>query len=95
MNNWRVEYSDEARDDLRGLDGSAKLQVNKAIHKVSENPLSKSEGGYGTPLGHKRGLNLTGLLKIKLKRLGIRVIYSIERKEKEMLITVIAARTDD
>ena len=56
--------------------------------------MPKSEGGYGNPLGNKQGRNLTGLLKIKLKKLGIRVVYDLIRDKKEMRIIVIAARAD-
>jgi mRNA interferase RelE/StbE len=70
-------------------------QVDKAIRKISQNPLPQSEGGYGKPLGHKHGKNLTGLCKIKLKRLGIRVVYKVIRDGETMKIIVIAARADD
>jgi hypothetical protein len=38
---------------------------------------------------------LTGLCKIKLKKLGIRIIYELVRKGKLMEIIVVAARADD
>ena len=92
---WDVEFEDEAKKDSKALDINARTQVNKAIRKVSQNPLPKSEGGYGEPLGNKLGRNLTGLLKIKLKKLGIRVVYRIVRDGEIMKIIVIAARSDD
>lgn len=95
MKRWHTEFTNEARDDHKSLDSSLRIQVDKAILKVAQNPLPKSEGGYGNPLGHKRGMNLTGLFKITLKRTGIRVVYSIERTKHEMTVTVIAARADD
>ena len=36
---WIVEYLDKAKDDLRGLEGSQRKQVLKAIQKVSQNTL--------------------------------------------------------
>ena len=63
--------------DLKNLDQSQRYQVVKAIDKVSENPLPDSEGGYGKPLGSKSGKNLTGYLKIKLRKLGMRVVYLV------------------
>ena len=95
MKYWDVEFGDEARKDHRALDIHARVQVNKAIRKVSQNPLPQKEGGYGKPLGHKSGKNLTGLCKIKLLKLGIRVVYRIVRTEETMKIVVIAARADD
>ena len=95
MRHWDVIYTEEAEKDRNSLDNSAKVQVLKAIRKVSQNPLPKNEGGYGEPLGHKQGANLTGLCKIKLKQLGLRVVYKVIRDGDIMRIIVIAARTDD
>ena len=69
--------------------------VVKAINKVLDNPLPVGEGGYGKPLGNKGRNDLTGLLKIKLKNAGIRVVYKLIRTETEMLVVVIGARADD
>ena len=57
--------------------------------------MSIFEGGYGKPLGNKGGHDLTGLLKIKLKDAGLRVVYKLIRTETEMIIVVIGARADD
>jgi mRNA interferase RelE/StbE len=67
----------------------------KAIEKVSHNPLPSTEGGYGKPLGNKNIANLTGLLKIKIKNPGIRVVYRLVRENKTMKIVVIAIRDDN
>jgi len=88
---WDVVFSEEAEKDRAALDGSVQAQVDKVIYKVAQNPLPKSEGGYGTPL---RG-NLAGLCRIKLLKLGIRVVYKLVRTEASMKIIVIAARADD
>ena len=92
---YRVEYTDAAKDDLKAFDGSPRKIIRKAIDKVAENPLPKSEGGYGTALGSKRGNNLTGLCRIKLLKLGVRVVYRVVRADNIMKIIVIAARADD
>ena len=92
---WGIHYTDEARADLRDLDGSQRKTVIKAIAKVSQNPLPASEGGYGKPLGNKHGNDLTGLCKIKLLKEGIRVVYALVRTETAMKVIVIAARSDD
>jgi mRNA interferase RelE/StbE len=95
MNYWEVQYTIEATKDRDALDSSTRNQVDKAIRKVSQNPLPKNEGGYGNPLGNKHGKNLTGLCKIKLLKSGIRVVYRIVRDEAIMRIIVIAVRADD
>jgi len=92
---YHVEFMVEAANDLEELDGSVKRQVDAAILKVSKNPLPKNEGGMGNPLGNKHGNNLTGFCKIKLIKLGIRVVYELIRIEEIMKIVVIAARADE
>ena len=69
---------------MKKLERSASLQVLKGIQKVSRNQLPVQEGGYGKPLGNKNGANLTNLLKIKFRDLGIRVVYKVERVEDVM-----------
>ena len=95
MKPWTIDYADEAKKDIKALDNAQTIQVIKAINKVSQNPLPQSEGGYGKPLGNKQSKNLTGLLKIKLLKLGIRVVYKVVRTDEIMKIIVVAARSDD
>ena len=93
--NWNVELFPEAKKDLKKLDRSQRDLVGKAIDRVSRNPLPVSEGGYGKPLGNKLGANLTGLLKIKLKNAGLRVVYFLRRTETGMTVVVVGARADE
>ena len=92
--NWKIEFLKEAEKDLKRLDHSTQVLVLKGIRKVSRNPLPLSEGGFGKPLGNKSGNNLTGLLKIKFRDIGIRVVYQIVRTETSMII-IISSRTDE
>ena len=94
MMSWTDKYLPEAEEDLKELDGSVRIIVLKAITKVSKNPLPKTEGGYGNPLSNSSIAKLAGLLKIKIKRHGIRIVYNLVRKDNEMLIVIIGARTD-
>lgn len=89
---WEIEFIEDAQKDMRKLDNSSRLLVYKAIDKVSKNP---TENGYGKPLGNKSGSNLAGLMKIKLRGSGIRVVYKLEMTDGIMKIIVVAARTDD
>jgi mRNA interferase RelE/StbE len=91
---WTYEYTDAAQKDYDSLDKGIQRQVDKLIERVAENPLPKNEGGYGNPLGSKNGKNLTGLMKIKLLKAGIRVVYKLVRNDDVMKIIVIAARAD-
>lgn len=92
---WTLKFLPEATKDFRNLAGNQRIMVAKAIDKVLENPLPVQEGGYGKPLGNKRGNNLSGFFKIKLRNAGIRVVYKLMRTETEMLVVVIGVRTDD
>ncbi len=91
---WDLDYLPEADKDIDELDRTQQALVKKALDKVRENPLPQSEGGYGKPLGHKHGINLTNLLKVKLRESGIRIVYKIVRTEKKMLIIVVGIRTE-
>ncbi len=77
------------------LDGSVKKQVLKGIQKVSQNPLPDFQGGYGKPLGNLGGTNLSGLMKIKFRKIGIRVVYKVEIVGNVMKIIIISARSDN
>ena len=93
--NWEVNYLPEADKDIASLARNQQIIVQKAIKKVKENPLPQSEGGYGKPLGHKHGTNLTNFLKIKLRGEGIRIVYKLIRTQTQMLIVVVGVREDD
>ena len=91
---WELEYLPEALDDLDSLDNSVRKPVIKGIQKVRKNPVSRENGGYGTPLGNKRS-NLTGLFKIKFLKYGIRVVYKLEFEDGIMKIIIVSARADN
>lgn len=93
--NWSIEFLPEAQDDLNKLDGSVRPQILKGIRKVSQNPLSDISGGYGKPLGNQSGTDLSGLMKIKFKKVGIRVVYKVENDINVMKIVIISARADN
>ena len=92
---WEIIYSPEAFKDLAELGGGVQSRVIDAIERVSRNPLPQREGGYGAELGKKNGLDLTGYLKIKLKKSGVRVVYKLKRDEQGMKIIVIGMRANE
>ena len=92
---WSVAYTKAAAKDIRRLREPIVSHVRLAIDKVSENPLPFTEGGYGKPLGNKRNHNLTGLFKVKLRGDGVRVVYRLERTEREMIVIVVSVRDDN
>ena len=92
---WDLDYLPEARKDIRDLDRSQQIIVEKALKKVKTNPLPQAEGGYGKPLGRKRGTDLTSFLKVKLRGEGIRIVYKLIRTETKMLVVVVGVREDE
>ena len=93
--NWQVEYLPEAVKELKQLDASSQVLTLKAIQKVQADPRPAEEGGLGKPLGNKGGQNLSGFLKIKLLKAGIRIVYTLVRENDKMLIVVIGVRADN
>lgn len=93
--NYQINFIPEALTDMKKLDHSVRPQVVKGIQKVSQNPVSIYQGGYGKPLGNKDGTNLAGLFKTKFRSIGIRVVYSVEEKEGVMTIIVVSVRADN
>ncbi|MDN5360296.1 MAG: mRNA interferase RelE/StbE [Thermotogaceae bacterium] len=89
---WRIKFCPEAKNDLKKLDQAVIKVVLAGIKKVSTNPLPQQEGGFGKPLGNVGDTNLTGFFKIKYKRSGIRVVYTIVRKAEIMNILVVSVR---
>ena len=93
--NWSLQYLPEAEKDLRDLDDSQRILVLKALKKVQKNPLPVDEQGYGKPLGNHNSTSLAGLLKIKLRSSGLRIVYQLRRTESSMLVIVIGVRADE
>ena len=91
---WKAKFAPDAKADLKKLDKAFAKQVLKGIAKVRKNPLPRPDG-YGKPLGNRQGNNLSGFLKIKLKSLGMRIVYKLIKIDGQMLVVVIGARADD
>ncbi len=92
---WHIEFLKEAVRDLERLDNSHRQQALKALNRVATNPLPSNEGGYGKPLGNTTETKLAGLLKIKLKSSGVRIVYVLAREHKTMRVIVVSTRDDD
>ena len=92
---WSVTYLPEVQKDVAALSRQRQLLVKKAIDKVRENPLPQSEGGFGKPLGNRPGSELSGLLKIKLRAEGLRIVYKLVRTDTQMLIVVVGVRDEE
>lgn len=91
---YEIKFIPKALEDYRKLDGSQKIIVSKAFKKILENPFPTSEGGYGKPLANQNNTKLAGLLKIKLKSSGLRIIYKLLKLDKVVLVIIIGTRED-
>ena len=91
---YKLSFIKQAAEDYKVLDGSQRKVVDKAIKRILINPLPNTEGGYGKPLGNQSNSSLAGLMKIKLKSSGLRIVYKLEKREDNVLIIIIGARAD-
>jgi mRNA interferase RelE/StbE len=85
----RVELTDDAKDDIRGLDGSVKTRVLKDLKKLETAPSNR-----GQPLGSRDTGNLTGLRKLYVgPRKGYRAVFAAEG-DAIAIVMVVAARSE-
>lgn len=81
----RVELTDDAKDDIRGLDGSVQVRVLKDLQK-----LKTSRADRGEPLGSRITGNLTGLRKLPVgPRKAYRAVFAAD--EDVLAVVVVAA----
>src|SRR5665647_2797682 len=69
----KVLLTDDALEDLRGLGGSARKLVIKALGKLRDSPELR-----GAPLGSRRTGNLTGFRKVVVGDRQYRIVYRVE-----------------
>lgn len=91
---FKLSFIREAMKDYKGLDGSQKIVVDKALQRISLNPYLDKDGGYGKALSNHNNSKLAGLIKFKLRSSGIRIVYKLEKKKDEVLVIVIGMRED-
>ncbi|UVO13794.1 type II toxin-antitoxin system RelE/ParE family toxin [Mycobacterium sp. SVM_VP21] len=85
----RVQLTDDAKDDIRGLDGSVRTQVLKDLKKLEVAPSQR-----GGPLGSRNSGNLTGLRKLYVgPNNGYRAVFAAEG-DNLAVVMVVAARAD-
>jgi mRNA interferase RelE/StbE len=76
---YKLRFVPEALDEWHRLDGAVKAPLKKLLAKRLDNP--------HVPGGELHG-PLNGCYKIKLRRQGVRLVYSVE--DDHLLVTVIA-----
>lgn len=86
----RAQLADDAKEDLRDLDGSARSLVLKKLKQLRTSPERRGE-----PLGSRRTGNLTTFRKLVIGDRDYRAIYRIEDDGTVAVVWVIGARSDD
>lgn len=82
---YRLKFLPEALEEWNALDGSIKTVLRKALRKRLENPRP--------PGSHLHG-DLRNCYKIKLRKQGYRLIYSVEDDVLVVLVLAIDKRED-
>lgn len=85
----RVEFTDDAREDLRDLDGSSRSIVFKALLKLRDQPEQR-----GQPLGSRARGNLTGLRKLVIGNRDYRAVYQVTAAGDVAIVIVVAKRAE-
>ncbi|PRX44237.1 mRNA interferase RelE/StbE [Prauserella shujinwangii] len=85
----RVQLTDDAREDLRDLDGSARVVVLKALRKLEHEPEKRGE-----PLGSRPGGDLTTFRKLVVGNRAFRIVYRVEADGTAVVVWVIGPRAD-
>jgi mRNA interferase RelE/StbE len=85
----RVELTDDAKDDIRGLDGSVKARVLKDLQKLKSSPADRGE-----LLGSRNTGNLTRFRKLPVgPKKGYRAVFAADG-DVLAVVVVIAARAE-
>jgi len=86
----KVVLTDEALEDLRDLDGSARNMVVKALGKLRDSPELR-----GAPLGRRATGNLTGFRKMVVGNRQYRIVYRVEGDGSICVVWVVGSRVDE
>jgi mRNA interferase RelE/StbE len=85
---YKVIFTKDADNDLKGLDKSVRTQVIKKVIALQENLF------LGDPLGNKFGLDLTGYYKIYVAKKAYRIVYRLIGEQIEVVEIVGIGRRD-
>jgi len=87
---YELAWFKQADIEYQKLDGSQKIQVNKGLQRI------KNLGMDAGKKLEKKKYDLSMCREIKMKRLGLRIVFKQSTKGIEIIdIVVIGRRTDD
>jgi len=78
----RIEFTAEAAEDYKKLDGSIKKEANKKIDELAKNPL------LGEQLGNKFGVDLSGFYKLYIAKKKFWIVYRLITPTKIEIIEI-------
>lgn len=85
----RVELTDDAKDDIRTLDGSVQQRILKDLLKLQDSPAQR-----GAPLGSHNSGNLTGFRKLYVgPKRAYRAVFAADG-DALAVVMVVAERED-
>ena len=86
----RLQFTDDAKDDIRALDRSVQARVLKDLEKLKHSPVDR-----GGPLGARQYTgNLSGLRKLRVgPKDAYRAVYFADGDDLA-IVMVVAARSD-
>lgn len=86
----RVELTDDAKDDIRGLDESVKARVLNDLLKLETSPADR-----GVPLRSQTTSELSGLRKLCVgPGKAYRAVFAVAADEVIAVVMVVAARSE-
>lgn len=85
----KVTLTDDAKEDLRDLDGSARALVLRALKKLETDPESR-----GQPLGSRASGSLVTFRKLVVGNRDYRIVYRVEADGTVVVVWVIGKRAD-
>lgn len=85
----KVQLTTDAKEDLRRLDGAARVIVAKGLKKLETDPELR-----GAPLGARGDSNLTGYRKLVVGHKEYRIVYRVHADGRVCIVHVIGKRSD-
>jgi mRNA interferase RelE/StbE len=86
----RIELTDDAKDDIRGLDRSVQARILRDLKKLEDSPSQR-----GAPLGSRKSGNLTGLRKLYIgPSSDYRAVFAADG-DTVAVVMVVAKRAEE
>jgi mRNA interferase RelE/StbE len=86
----RVVLTDDAKEELRNLDGAARTLVAKKLKQLEDEPEKR-----GAPLGSRSSSNLTTFRKLVVGDRDYRIVYRVEPDGTVCVVWVIGRCSDN